>query len=157
MNKYISHNGFGVMEVVVGAALVSLVLISLVGSFQKSIAASREVGRKLTATFLAEEGMEVVRIMRDQSWENLSDLSAGTTYRLVFSGGTWATTTVSTPIFDRYYRDVTIADVLRDGNDDIAESGTLDPLTRKVTITVSWLKGSATTSVSLSSYFAQIF
>ncbi|MEK7139894.1 MAG: hypothetical protein AAB805_01060 [Patescibacteria group bacterium] len=149
--------GFGVVEIVIGSALISLALIGLIASFQASLVASREAGRKLTATFLAEEGMEAARLMRDRSWTNISGLSTTTTYYLTFTGGTWATTTVSSQIFGTYYRTVRVSDVYRNGSQDIAASGTGDARTKKITADVSWQKRGATTTVSLSSYLADIF
>lgn len=149
--------GFGVVEIVIGSALISIALIGLIGAFQSSLVASREAGRKLTATFLAEEGMEVARLMRDRSWTNISGLSTTTAYYLSFTGGTWATTTVSSQTFGTYYRTVRVTDVYRDGSDDIVASGTWDPYTKKITTDVSWIRRGATTTVSLSSYLADIF
>jgi len=148
---------FGVVEIIIGSALISIALVSLISAFQVSLVASRDVGRKIAAVFLAEEGMEAARIMRDRAWENISGLSTTTTYYLSFTGGTWATTTLSTTTFNTYYRTIHVSDVYRDGSDDIAVSGTLDPSAKKVTVDVSWLKRGATTSVSLSSYFTNIF
>lgn len=151
------HKGFGVVEIIIGSALISIALIGLIGAFQSSLVASREAGRKLTATFLAEEGVEAARLMRDRSWTNISRLSTTTVYYLTFTGGTWSTTTVSSQIFGTYYRTVRVSDVKRDGSQDIAETGTWDPNTKKVTTDVSWSKRGATTTVSLSSYLTNIF
>ncbi len=152
-----NSRGFGVVEVVIGSALISVALIGLIGVFQSSLLASREAGRKLTATFLAEEGMEAARLMRDRSWVNISGLSTTTTYYLTFTGGTWATTTVSSQIFGTYYRTLRVSDVYRNGSQDISDSGTWDPRTKKITTDVSWQKRGATTTISLSSYLADIF
>ena len=149
--------GFGVVEIVIGSALISIALIGLIAVFQSSLVASREAGRKITATFLAEEGMEAVRLMRDRSWTNISGLSTTTTYYLTFTGGTWATTTVSVSTFGTYYRTIRVSDVSRDVSDDIAGSGTWDSGTKKITADVSWQKRGATTTISLSSYLADIF
>lgn len=151
------RGGFGVVEIVIGSALISMALIGLIGAFQSSLVASREAGRKLTATFLAEEGMEAARLMRDRSWTNISRLSTTSVYYLAFTGGTWATTTASSQIFGTYYRTVRVSDVYRNGSQDIAASGTWDSGTKKITTDVSWARRGATTTVSLSSYLADIF
>lgn len=152
-----SKRGFGVVEIIIGSTIVSVALIALMSAFQSSLVASRDAGKKITATFLAEEGMEALRLMRDRSWANISGLSTTTAYYLSFTGGTWATTTVSSQIFGTYYRTVRVTDVYRDGSDDIATSGTWDPYTKKITTDVSWTRRGATTTVSLSSYVADIF
>jgi Tfp pilus assembly protein PilV len=152
-----SSSGFGLIEVVIGAAIISISLFGIVSLFGKSIQISREIGKKVQAGFLLEEGAEAVRIMRDSSWSNISTLNNSTDYYLVFANGTWATSTVNTFIDGKFERKFTLSDVYRDGNDDIAPSGTLDTGIKKVNISVSWFGKNATTTESVSLYLANIF
>src|SRR3989344_5170826 len=48
-------------------------------------------------------------------------------------------------------------DVYRHGGEDITESGTLDPDTKKVTVSVSWRAQSGTSTRSLSIYMTNMF
>lgn len=141
----------------VGAAVVSLVLLSMGVAFNNSLKASRAVGKKIQANLLAQEGMEAARLMRDNSWQNISSLSDGNNYYLAWSSGAWATTTDNFFIDGVFERKLTVLNVYRDGNDDIAQSGTLDPNAKKVTVSVSFQDGFSTTTESVSAYIFNLF
>jgi len=153
----INNTGFGLVEVIIGAAIISISLFGMVSLFSKSIQVSREVGKKVQAGFLLEEGLEAVRIIRDSDWDNISSLSTTTEHYLNFSGGSWATTTDNMFIDGMFERKLIVDDVYRDGNDDITSSGTLDMGIKKITVEVSWLSRNATTTESASTYLSDIF
>jgi len=157
-NLYVcGPGGLSLVEVVVSTAIITIVLLGLISNSNSSLVISRETGNKTEAQFLAEEGLEVVRIIRDSSWDNFSTLSTSTAYHLSFSGTQWATSTIPGLIDETFERTILFDDVYRDANDDISSSGTFDPNTKKATVFVSWLNGMATTSISISTYFAKIF
>ncbi len=149
--------GIGAVEIVIGSAIISLVLLSVGTAMNSSIKASRAVAKKTQANFLVQEGIEALRIFRDNDWQNISDLSDGSNYYFVWSAGTWATTTSNTFVDGTFERKFTVLNAYRDGNDDIAQSGTLDPNTKKVTVSVSWREGLSTTTESISAYLINIF
>lgn len=155
--KHLSR-GFGLIEVVVGSAILSVAFVGLAAAFQLALQVNRETLHNLQAHFFLEEGVEVVRLLRDQSWENISTLSTTTSYYLVFENGTWATSTNETLISDTFKRTIAVEDVYRDSTDDITHSGgTYDPGTRKVSVSVAWSDGTATTTRTVDTYFANIF
>lgn len=145
------------MEIVVSAAIITTVLIGLVAAFHGALKISAETGKKTQANFLAEEGMEAVRIMRDMDWNNIGNLSTTTQYRLAFVNSIWATSTAVALIDGVFDRTFAAGDVYRDGAGKIASSGAYDSETKKVTVLVAWRKGNATTTVSIATYFARIF
>lgn len=105
---------------------------------------------KSEALTYAQEGLEVVRFIRDVNYWDLED----GTYGLSDDTGTWVFTTAPDTIASFYRRTVTIESVYRDSNNNIASTGTLDPLTKKVTTRVDWeWRGLLLDSVELSSYF----
>ncbi len=152
-----AQKGFGVVEIIVGASIISIALFGLVSTFQNSLRISRETGRVIEARFLIEEGLEAARIMRDAQWSNIGNLATSTPYYLTFTGGTWATTTTQIFINQRFLRSVIVEDVRRNGNDDIASTGSFDPNVKKVTVSVSWFGRSATTTESAATYLVNIF
>ena len=83
-------------------------------------------------------------------------LSNGVDYYLAFTGTSWQATLTPTYVgmFDRRIR---LAEVYRDAEDDIAASGTLDPNTRLVSSTVSWLEHGATSTKVVSTYITNMF
>ena len=149
--------GFSLVEVVVSTSIITIVLLGLASSANGAIIVSRETGKKMEAQFIAEEGLEAVRIIRDSSWDNFAALSTSTPYYLEFSSGQWATSTTVNLIDGEFERTIVLDDVYRDADDDISSSGTFDANTKKATVSVSWLRGTATTSISISTYFAKIF
>lgn len=64
------------VEVLVGSAILSLVLFAFTSSLSIYSAASIDATRRTQALFLAEEGVELLRSMRDQSWSNIGDLES---------------------------------------------------------------------------------
>src|SRR3989338_9838373 len=152
LNKYFSRsNGFGLIEIIIGSAILTVSLIAISTYFQKSLQLSQDSGKTVQASFLLEEGIEVVKFFRDTSWQNISGLTAGTFYYLQFDGTKWATTSSNVFIGEVFERKLVINNVSRDGNDDIVSSGgTNDADTKKAAISVSWLGRNGTTTKSIS-------
>ena len=140
MNWEPSHtkHGFSLVEVILSVALFSLVLGTFAGVYVYGREASVLAGKRNQATLLAQEGLEVVRNLRD---EYFSNLVAGT-YGLALVSGEWqlSGSSDSTNIFTRT---ITIADV--------------DTKRRDVTSTVTWQQnaqrpGSVTLSTRLTNW-----
>lgn len=158
MKNTTKNIGAGLVEVVVGVSLILVTLVGLVSAYNLFLKAALKNTEIVQANFLIEEGLEVVRVIRDSGWtSNITPLSQGTEYDVVNDAGEWKATTSISLIDGKFYRVVNIFDVLRDGNDDISISGTPDPNTKLFTVTVSWLEGNATSSRSLSTYLTKIF
>ena len=150
--------GFLIVEMLVAISIITVSILAAMAVSQKSIHVSRQAFHAAQAAFLLEEGAEAVRILRDNAWSNISDLSIATNYYPVFSGGTW--TLSSTPntvgIFTRI---VTKANVNRDNTtkDIIGTGGLDDPGTKLITVTVSWPEGGAVVTKTLPFYIMDIF
>ena len=70
--------GFGLIEIIIGSAILTVSLIAISTYFQKSLQLSQDSGKTVQAGFLLEEGVEVVKFFRDTSWLNISGLTAET-------------------------------------------------------------------------------
>jgi len=151
----VKKQGFGLVEAMVAVAIISASFLALTGVNHTSLKLSREVGRATQAAFLLQEGVEAARVMRDRSWRNeILPLSATDTYSPEFRNGSWYATTSTTTLIDNLFQRTFIFNsVYRDTNDDIADSGTLDPETRKLTVTVAW----GSVSKSISTYVTDLF
>ncbi|MDP3762853.1 MAG: type II secretion system protein [bacterium] len=155
------QKGFGLLEIVIAVAIVGGALWALASVFLLAERAQELSREKLQAVFLAEEGLEVSRYLRDSGWNsNIAPLLTSTDYYLNFNAATsqW-TTTVTAPaaidgIFSRSFR---IENVLRDSGDNIAPSGTNDPETRKIIMKVAWSFQQSSENVSLEAYLMDIF
>ena len=112
------------------------------------------------AGFLLEEGSEGLRMTRDSNWSNISTISTGAAYYLYFSTSTpnsWKATTTKSLIGGVFDRTFSVNDVYRDGDDRISPSGTLDPNTKKIDMTVSWWNGKATSTKAVIFYLTNLF
>lgn len=159
MNKQIYKKGFTLVEIVVGVAICLIVLIGLMNAFTITLKLSLANTSKIQASFLEEEGLEAARILRDNGWTaNIATLTPDTTYYLAYNNNTWQTTSTNSYIDSFFERKIVTSNVNRDSNQNIVSSGgTLDPNIRKITISVSWLSGGATTTKSISTYLTNVF
>jgi Tfp pilus assembly protein PilV len=146
------QHGVGLIEVVIGVAVVIVVLLGLVGAYVTFVRVARHNTELLKADYLLEEGVEAVRLIRDDGWANINTLATDTTYYLAFSGGRWTPTT--TPeVIDRFSRSISFADVYRNNATfDIEPMGNLDDGSRELTVTVSWEGTSGTETETLKAY-----
>jgi len=140
-----------VASVIVGAFIVALAVA------QNSIFVARSALYSAQAGFLLEEGVQAVKILRDNDWDNISALSASTTYYPAFSSGTWTLSATPSTV-GNFTRIVEMDSVNRDNSTgDISSSGTDDPGTKLFTVTVSWAGGPQNFSKTLSFYLSDIF
>lgn len=153
-------NGLTVIEVVVASAVFAAAVVGIAGAYNYFSRVAYRNTASVQAAFLAEEGIEAVRILRDYSWtSNIANLSNGTTYRLTWNGTRWGTTTAVSLIDNQFDRTVVLSAVNRDGSFDVVTSGgTLDTGTRKVTVNVAWsLPGVGTSTKTVEAYVSNIF
>ncbi len=156
MKKLNIKNGFGLIEVVVGAAIISIAFLGLMSVANLSFKILQKSSNNIKAGFLLEEGAEAVKIIRDSGWNNISSLSNGVNYYLNYNGVTWATSTTLVYV-DNFERKFVLNEVLRDANDDISPSGVVDPDTKKVTISVFWKEGGSAVVQTFSIYITNLF
>jgi Tfp pilus assembly protein PilV len=157
--SYKLEAGFSVAEILVAAAIVGIGIAGILAAFVAYQQASGKAVPQTIATFLAEEGIEAVMVMRDADWSStIGSYSVGLPYYLEWTG-TWVATTTATTTDGMYYRTVTFADVYRDTSNDqiVATGGTVDPNSRLATSTVAWWNGNATSSVSVAAYVSNLF
>lgn len=128
--------GQSVIEIIIAVTLLVIIasgsVIAVLGSFMTIRLAEEET----RATLINVEGIEAVKSIRDQSWDNLVNGSHG----LSNSGGFWSfSETSDIDSSGRFTRAAVVSDVSRDTSGNIVETGgTIDPHTKKVTATVSW-------------------
>jgi len=111
--------GFSLVEVMLSVAVFALIATVLVGAVIYARESANVAGQRTRATFLAQEGVEAVRAIRDQDF---TTLAAGT-YGLNVVAGRWAL--VPTPdVTDGFTRSVAIS----------VQSETA----MQITVTVNW-------------------
>lgn len=148
------------MEVIVAVSIILLVLSSIYGVHVFYIKTVFSNLNKVRATFLLEEGMEAVKLVRDSDWVAFSNVPVATNRFLSFDGSSWQIVSTNTFVDSLFERKVVLTKIKRDTTSGTVGSGggVFDDGTRKVIVTVSWKDGTATTSRSMSTYvtnFAQ--
>ena len=151
--------GFALVEAVVASAIALVVITGIIGTFSYTYRAAINNRQSVQAAFVEEEGLEAVRVLRDNGWTtNIASQTPSATAYLAFTNGEWGLTTTNTFIDEMFERKVVFSNVYRDTNKNIvASGGTLDPNIRLVTVSVSWSSRGATTTRSLSTYLANVF
>ncbi len=148
--------GFSLVEIIIASSIISVSLIFLIVLSGQSVRLSNRALDTYAAGALIEEGVEGVRVVRDNSWSTVSGYTVGTNYYLVFSSNTWTLNTTPT-VIGKFTRKVVFTAVKRDGTDKISASGTTDTGTRLVTVTVSWLDHTTTVTKTVSFYITDLF
>lgn len=137
----IQSRGFSFVEiiVVIGILMVGLVSLGQISSNMLKGLRNDELAQR--ASYIAQEGIEAVRLARDKSWAtNILNKTQGTDYFLSFTGGEWNIVTIDPGLIEGIFkRVIRFDDAYRDGIDDIVSSGgTLDASTKRVKVAVSW-------------------
>jgi len=152
------EKGALLVEVLISSAIIASVLVLLAGSLVRFNLLAVNNLRQTQAAFLATEGLEAVRALRDTSWAGqVATLNPGTDYYLVWASDQWSLSATPSLVDGRFDRAVGVTAVYRDANNDIAETGTLDSDTWLVTARVSWPTGRGTTTKQLSAYLTNLF
>ena len=162
--------GFTIIEVLVACSIITISMFALMQTAQKGIILSEYALKKSQVSLLLEEGAEAVKSIRDNNWTTINNLTLNTPYYLFFNTTTklWlldnTTTTIlagtipTYPIDGIFRRTVIFYPISRDFNDDIVSSGgTIDPRTKRVVVTTTWIANGVSNSKSLSFYIADIF
>ncbi|MFZ2522786.1 MAG: hypothetical protein WAW92_00165 [Minisyncoccia bacterium] len=159
MNFNISSNskGSAMAEIIIGSSIMLVGILAISVAFNTYLNYALTNQKNVESTYLMQEGLEAMSFLRDIGWtNNFGSLSTTTTYYLVWSGSRWATTTTEQYVDGSFLRSISVTDVKRDANSDIATSGTYDPDIKLVTVSVSYLLGQATTTKSMSRYIVNI-
>jgi len=156
---YTQKKGFSLVEIVIVVSIFLVILIPFVGLLNLLGRSAVANTAKVQATFLEEEGLEAVRLLRDSSWgANIGSQISGAYFFLAFDGVNWTATTSNVYVDNMFERKVQVSDVYRNTNQDIVSSGGfLDSNTKKITVSVSWFDRGATTTRSLSTYITNLF
>ena len=153
------ERGFSLVEVLVATAIVAIALTSLITAVAYSLKADRLDLRRLQSSYLAEEELETVRLLRDQSWEtSFGSWTDSAAYYIQFNpstGSLSATEAVQASIDGIFTPSFTVSDVDRDVDGNIAASGVNDPNTKLVTVSVGY--PDTLNPTTLSAYFTNIF
>lgn len=151
-NKYLPvQAGISIVELLVGAGILTMSLSALLGFLSFTITATSFVKQQTQAITLAEGALEAVKNFRDgtawnaddpqNQYDGLGRVQTGVPYHVqvsqdvpprwqLLSGG---------ETMGIFTRTIVLENVQRDVDDNIVAAGGIqDPDTKKVTVTVSW-------------------
>jgi hypothetical protein len=153
-----THRGVTSIEIAIGVSIAALVLIFATNAIALFVNANRTASEKTKALYLVEDGLELVRYLRDGSWSTLSSLSANTTYYVSVGSTSIGITTVP-QVVDGYTPSFRISNVYRDTTTrDIVASTTggsvADTSSKYVTMTTTW--GAPTSTLAITSILTEI-
>lgn len=160
------EQGFALVEIIIGSAIISLVVLSTSLFFQKTIEISRMIEHRIAADYSNEVGVELAKDMRFASaWSYTSvggetslgdDPLLGTPHYWVWNGGMFALFTYHvqgpwrTVMSERVYRDPVTYDIVTSG-------GVEDVNTRKITVTTEWAEKTGSSTRSVSFYITNLY
>lgn len=135
------NRGFSLVEVVVGISIFAATVVVFYGTASRALIVSRIASERVQAAYLLEEGAEMLRYLRDQSWANISSPLVGT-YCLDLNNMA-VDISAQEPNCTRYAgfeRTVMLSDICRDASGDITPcpGSTPELEGRKATIVVKW-------------------
>lgn len=147
------------IEIVIGSAIIVTGILALSTTFTHYVKFALGNENNIQASYLAEEGLEAMTFLREQSWTTyIQPLSTTTQYYLFFdaTAGFWKTTVTPQYVDGKFLRRVNITDVKRDANDKIATSGTYDPNIKFVSVSVLYFQGHATSTQTFATYISNL-
>jgi len=158
MMHQITQKGVSAIEVLVGVSIAGIMLVSSFFAITTFLNASHVLSEKTQAVYLAEEGLELVRFVRDNDWLDISSLTLNTPYYLEITEDEVLVSGTPEVIGD-FTRSFVVQNVHRNNaTNAIVESTTSgavpDPNTKYVTVTITW--GTPLESVSLTTILANL-
>lgn len=149
-----NKQGFSVAEimmVIVVFAIFSVSIYQALIFYHKSM---KGAVNKVAAIYLAQEGIEAVRSLRNKSWDdNIFDLDEAIVYYPVLVGDEWTLSTTNPgPIDGAYIRTVELDEVFRNSSDDIDTAGAEDPNTKKIQVKIAWDEPAGNKEIKIETY-----
>lgn len=148
--------GISLLEIIIGISIIFISVVSVISTYNFFFRMAQKNVKIVKAEYLLEEGIEIVRSMRDFGWQEFSDMPTNVDNFLFFNGTKWELS--NNVLIDNFFeRKFIMTDVYRDGGDNISLLGTLDSGSKKVEVFVSWNEFGATTTISNSVILTNLF
>jgi prepilin-type N-terminal cleavage/methylation domain-containing protein len=136
------QKGVTIVEVMIGIVILSIAMVFIFHTFTLFFAAQRLTVQNAQAIYLAEEGQEMMRYLRDDNWTTFSALAYDTARYLSIATTTIVTTATPEVIDSTFTRTITVRRAYRNGSDDYVASttpgATVDSGSRLVEVSVTW-------------------
>ncbi len=139
--QLVFRRGMGLIEVIIGTTIITLVLSFSVAAVSHFFTIGKKTVDRVAATYLAQEGIEAVRFMRDVSWSSIATVPIDTPQYLDIAPAA-ISITAAPEVIDGFERTVFVHDVYRaNAGEDIVPSASpvgkaVDPNTKLVEVVV---------------------
>lgn len=148
----LSSGGQSLIEFIVAVAIFLVIATSTTVAVLGSFSSTRLSEEGSRAVFLAEEGEEAVKSMKNRDWALLTNAAHMDPHGLSSTAGTWSFSGAS-DVSGKYTRSVTITSVNRNNGAIVTSGGVTDPDTKRIDISVSWnFSPTRTNSITFTSY-----
>lgn len=158
MRKYSLQSGVSLIEAILGIAIITVMVIAIGFSIDTYMNARAELLTNTKAMYLAEEGYEIARALRNEDWNLIDSLVANDVYYFAVATSTLAITATPEVIDTNFVRSFVVRELYRDTNDDITASTTsgavVDPDAREIEVYVSGPTGTTSLQAILTNMFA---
>jgi len=74
-----SQRGFTLIELIIAIFILSIGIVGIFGAYSAMVVATSDISNRFTATYLAQEGIEIVKNIRDTNWTNIAKYCSGQT------------------------------------------------------------------------------
>jgi type II secretory pathway pseudopilin PulG len=158
MTTRTSESGITLVEVIIGVSIIATLLVAIGFSVTAYVNARTALLNNVKSAYLAEEGYEIIRALRDDDWTTIDALALDTTLYLDVTPSTIAVTNTPEVIDTDFSRSFVLRAVYRDVNDDIVSASnpgaTVDDGSREVEITVTGPSGTDTFEAVITNLYA---
>lgn len=156
--KSVSSRGVTVIEVLIGAAMVSTIVIMVLVTLSLFLDSRQELLTKTKSLYAAEQGIEMLRWLRDDNWNAIATIPLNTTYYLSVATSTLGVSATPEVLEGTLRREFVARSVYRDGTtDDIVASTTagavIDTGAREIEMRVGDGQSTSTLFVVLTDIF----
>lgn len=142
------QRGVTLIEVIVAISLIAIIVIVVGLSVTTYVTAREQLLNDLKAMYLAEEGYEIIRALRDEDWNIIDSFVVGNVNYLKISPSDIDVGGGPELIDGQFSRSFVVQPVARNANDDIVSSTTpgsvIDTGAREIHVSVSGPSGIST-------------
>jgi len=144
-----NKSGFSLIEILLAISIFAVFTVGITYLSLDTLGNDAKVVLNNEALQYAQEGLEVTRNIRDRNFLLLTNGDHG----LSFANNIWSFGLAPEAVDNFYERRITVSDVYRDINGNIAAEGTLDPDTKRIDSAVAWSQnGIIPRSITLTEY-----
>jgi prepilin-type N-terminal cleavage/methylation domain-containing protein len=149
------QSGVTLVEVMIALGVIAVMIVAVGFSVMTYVDARSELISDMKGLYLAEEGYEMLRMVRDEDWTIIDSLTVGDTYSFAVTTTTISVVSGVEVIDTDFQRSFVVSDVRRNVNDDIEiAAGFVDGGARFVTVSVFGPTGTTSLSAVLTNLHA---